>query len=42
MSTTSPARGTLHLAFGLSTVAHGEITAMDLTRCAPPPAWWRS
>ncbi|SFJ32047.1 xanthine dehydrogenase molybdopterin binding subunit [Celeribacter neptunius] len=29
--------GTLHLAFGLSTVAHGEITAMDLSavRAAP-------
>jgi len=29
--------GTLHLAFGLSTVAHGEITAMDLdaVRAAP-------
>ena len=22
--------GTLHLAFGLSTIAHGEITTMDL------------
>ena len=29
--------GTLHLAFGLSTVAHGDITALDLTavRAAP-------
>lgn len=29
--------GTLHLAFGLSTIAHGEITAMDLSavRAAP-------
>ena len=29
--------GTLHLAFGLSTVAHGEVTAMDLSavRAAP-------
>ena len=27
-------RGTLHLAFGLSTVAKGTITAMDLERRA--------
>ncbi|WP_136646254.1 xanthine dehydrogenase molybdopterin binding subunit [Tabrizicola sp. YIM 78059] len=32
-----PIAGALHLAFGLSTVAHGEITAMDLSavRAAP-------
>lgn len=29
--------GTLHLAFGLSTVAHGEITAMDLSAVKAAP-----
>jgi xanthine dehydrogenase large subunit len=29
--------GTLHLAFGLSTVAHGDITAMDLSAVATAP-----
>jgi len=29
--------GTLHLAFGLSSVAHGEITAMDLSRVRAAP-----
>jgi len=28
---------TLHLAFGLSSVAHGEITAMDLSRVRTAP-----
>ncbi|MEX5728311.1 xanthine dehydrogenase large subunit [Rhodovulum iodosum] len=29
--------GTLHLAFGLSTVAHGEVTALDLDRVRAAP-----
>jgi xanthine dehydrogenase large subunit len=33
--------GTLHLAFGLSMVAHGSITAMDPPPCAPRRAWSR-
>ena len=31
----------LHLAFGLSTVAHGEITGMDCRRCGLRRAWSR-
>ncbi len=29
----------LHLAFGLSTIAHGEITGIDLPPSAPRPGW---
>jgi hypothetical protein len=31
----------LHLAFGLSTVAHGEITGIDLSAVRAAPGWWR-
>lgn len=31
---------TLHLAFGLSDVAHGGSRRWILRPCARPPAWW--